>query len=192
MREKLGFHSLLEQTVTSKRIPRAMGLYRFVLRTVLGFYIGFPRLNQLRFMARDPIQSTFWRFVNALHLHVSRQMLTPRRAVKLTRPRLGTVAAKPQPGKALSAPPAAGGWVDCGEHNGSILQRAEGPRRPNVTSSSLATEATPTVPFSKLCRRAPLSSDAFVRSPSSERVEILRTAPALRSARACSETGLAR
>src|SRR5688572_3319077 len=71
--------SLVEQTLTSKRIPRAMDLYRFVLGIVLGLYISFPRLNQLRFMARDPIltgilkvtklpvQSTFWRFVNALH-----------------------------------------------------------------------------------------------------------------------------
>jgi hypothetical protein len=32
-----------------------MDLYRFVLGIVLGLYIGFPRLNQLRFVARDPI-----------------------------------------------------------------------------------------------------------------------------------------
>ena len=88
MLEKLDFQSLVEQTVTSKRIPRAMDLYRFVLGIVLGLYIGFPRLNQLRFIARDPIltgilkvaklpvQSTFWRFVNALHLNVARQLLT--------------------------------------------------------------------------------------------------------------------
>src|SRR5712664_4143798 len=88
MLEKLGFQSLVEQTMTSKRIPRAMDPYRFVLGIVLGLYIGFPRLNQLRFIARDPIltgilkvtklpvQSTFWRFVNALHLHVARQILT--------------------------------------------------------------------------------------------------------------------
>src|SRR5262245_25049322 len=55
MLEKLGFQSLVEQTVTSKRIPRSMDLYRFVLGIVLGLYIGFPRLNQLRFIARDPI-----------------------------------------------------------------------------------------------------------------------------------------
>jgi hypothetical protein len=36
MLEKLGFQSLVEQTVTSKRIPRAMDLYRFVLGIVLG------------------------------------------------------------------------------------------------------------------------------------------------------------
>ena len=45
----------VEQALTSKRIPRAMELYRFVLGIVLGLYIGFPRLNQLRFVARDPM-----------------------------------------------------------------------------------------------------------------------------------------
>ena len=45
MLEKLGFQPLVEQTLTSKRIPRAMDLYRFVLGIVLGLYIGFPRLN---------------------------------------------------------------------------------------------------------------------------------------------------
>jgi len=94
MLEKLDFQSLVEQTVTSKRIPRAMDLYRFVLGIVLGLYIGFPRLNQLRFIARDPIltgilkvtklpvQSTFWRFVNALHLNVARQILTIMRTMR--------------------------------------------------------------------------------------------------------------
>ena len=94
MLEKLGFQTLVEQTVTSKRIPRAMDLYRFVLGIVLSLYIGFPRLNQLRFIARDPIltgilkvtklpvQSTFWRFVNALHLNVARQILTVMRTLR--------------------------------------------------------------------------------------------------------------
>ena len=94
MLEKLGFQSLVEQTVTSKRMPRSMDLYRFVLGIVLGLYIGFPRLNQLRFMARDPIltgilevtklpvQSTFWRFVNALHRNVARQMLSIMRIMR--------------------------------------------------------------------------------------------------------------
>src|SRR6266853_255799 len=94
MLEKLGFQSLVEQTVTSKRIPRAMNLYRFVLGIVLGLYIGFPRLNQLRFIARDPIltgilkvtklpvQSTFWRFVNAWHRHVARQILNIMRTMR--------------------------------------------------------------------------------------------------------------
>ncbi|MDP2997707.1 MAG: transposase [Bryobacterales bacterium] len=88
MLEKLGFQSVVEQTLTSKRIPRAMALYRFVLGIVLGLYIGFPRLNQLRFIARNPVltgilqvsklpvQSTFWRFLAALHLNVALQILT--------------------------------------------------------------------------------------------------------------------
>ena len=42
MLERLGFRALVEQTVTSKRIPRAMDLYRFLLGIVLGLYIGFP------------------------------------------------------------------------------------------------------------------------------------------------------
>jgi hypothetical protein len=54
----------------------------------LGLYIGFSRLNQLRFIARDPIltgvlkiaklrpQSTLWRFLAALHGSVAGQLLT--------------------------------------------------------------------------------------------------------------------
>lgn len=94
MLEKLEFQSLVEQTLTSKRIPRAMDLYRFVLGIVLGLYIGFPRLNQLRFIACDPIltgilkvgklpvQSTFWRFVNALHRNVAGQILNIMRIMR--------------------------------------------------------------------------------------------------------------
>src|ERR1700674_2198058 len=94
MLEKLGFQSLVEEFLTSKRFPRAMDLYRFVLAIVLGLYIGFPRLNQLRFIARDPIltgilkvtklpvQSTFWRFVNALHRNIAQQTLTVMRIMR--------------------------------------------------------------------------------------------------------------
>jgi Transposase DDE domain group 1 len=101
MLEKLEFQALVEQTMTSKRIPRAMDLYRFILGIVLGLYIGFARLNQLRFIARDPIltgilkvtklpvQSTFWRFVNALHRHAARQILT---IMKLLRERVWAAA----------------------------------------------------------------------------------------------------
>ena len=94
MLEKLDFPSLVNETLTSERIPRAMDLYRFVLGIVLGLYIGFPRLNQLRFIARDPIltgilqvvklpvQSTFWRFINALHRNVARQILALTRTMR--------------------------------------------------------------------------------------------------------------
>ena len=94
MLEKLGFQSLVEETLTAKRITRSMNLYGFLLSILLGLYIGFARLNQLRFLARDPIvtgilkvaelpvQSTFWRFVNALHLNVARQLLTIMRIMR--------------------------------------------------------------------------------------------------------------
>ncbi len=94
MLEKLGFRSLVEETLTSKRITRSMDLYGFLLSILLGLYIGFSRLHQLRFIARDPIvtgilkvtslpvQSTFWRFVNALHLNVARQLLTIMRIMR--------------------------------------------------------------------------------------------------------------
>src|SRR6266581_9724786 len=55
MLEKLGFQKLVEETITTTRITRVMGLYKFVLGIVLGFYVGFQRLNQLQFMARDPM-----------------------------------------------------------------------------------------------------------------------------------------
>jgi hypothetical protein len=94
MLDKLDFQVLVEETLRSKRIPRAMDLYRFVPGIVLGLYIGFPRLNQLRFIARDPIltgilkvnrlpvQSTFWRFVNGLHRNVARQILNVMRTMR--------------------------------------------------------------------------------------------------------------
>lgn len=94
MLEKLGFQSLVKETLKSKRIPRSMDLYGFVLAIVVGLYIGFSRLNQLRFIARDPIvtgivkvsnlpvQSTFWRFVNALNLNFAQQMLTVMRIMR--------------------------------------------------------------------------------------------------------------
>ena len=55
MLEKLGFQQLLEDSLTVQRITRVMSLYQFVLAIVLGLYVGFARLNQLRFLAYDPI-----------------------------------------------------------------------------------------------------------------------------------------
>ena len=82
MLEKLEFQKLVEETITTTRITRVMGLYKFVVGIVLGFYVGFQRLNQLRFIARDPLltgilgveklppQSTLWRFLDGLYVHV--------------------------------------------------------------------------------------------------------------------------
>ena len=92
--EKLDFQALLEETITTKRITRAMSPYQFVLALVLGLYVGFARLNQLRFIARDPIltgilkvtrlppQSTLWRFLASLHLNVAQQILSIQRQLR--------------------------------------------------------------------------------------------------------------
>ena len=88
MLEKLGFQALMEETVTVKRLTKVMSGYQFLLAMVLGLYIGFSRLNQLRFIARDPIltgvlkivqlppQSTLWRFLAALHGSAAQQILS--------------------------------------------------------------------------------------------------------------------
>jgi hypothetical protein len=88
MLEKLGFQSLVEGTVTLSRQTKVMSMYQFVLAMVLGIYVGFARLYQLRFIARDPIlagilkikqlpgQSTFWRFLASLHVNVQDQILS--------------------------------------------------------------------------------------------------------------------
>ena len=47
MLEKLGFQQLLEETVTVKRIPRAMPMCQFVLAMVLAVYVGFSRPTHL-------------------------------------------------------------------------------------------------------------------------------------------------
>jgi hypothetical protein len=41
MLEKLGFQQLIEETLTVKRVTRAMGMYQFVLATVLAATWGF-------------------------------------------------------------------------------------------------------------------------------------------------------
>jgi hypothetical protein len=87
MLEKLGFKQLVNDRLSVKRKPRSMSAYDFVLAMVLSIYVGFFRLNQLRFVAKDamltgllnitqlPPQSTFWRFLASLHLGVAEQLL---------------------------------------------------------------------------------------------------------------------
>jgi hypothetical protein len=55
MLEKLGFEQLVEETLTVRRRTRAMPVYRFVLAMVLALYVGFSRLNHLRFLEREPM-----------------------------------------------------------------------------------------------------------------------------------------
>ena len=88
MLEKLGFQALIEATVKVTRLTKVMRGYQFLLAVVLGLYIGFSLLNQLRFIARDPIltgvlkvvrlppQSTLWLFLAALHGSVAGQLLS--------------------------------------------------------------------------------------------------------------------
>jgi hypothetical protein len=71
-----------------------MPLYQFILAIVLGLYVGFARLHQLRYIAKDPLlagilkithlppQSTFWRFLNSLHAGVARQILSIQRRMR--------------------------------------------------------------------------------------------------------------
>ena len=79
MLERLGFQQLVEETLTVKRLTRAMSMYQFVLAMVLAAYVGFSRLYHLRFVTREPMltsilkvlrlppQCTFWRFLASLN-----------------------------------------------------------------------------------------------------------------------------
>jgi Transposase DDE domain group 1 len=94
MLEKLGFQNLVEETLTIKRLTRAMPVYQFVLAMILALYIGFSRLNHLRFLEREPMltgilkvlrlppQCTFWRFVASLPLSVAGQILKIQRLMR--------------------------------------------------------------------------------------------------------------
>ena len=94
MLEKIGFQKLVEGTVTVERATKVMSMYQFILAIVLGIYLGFSRLNQLRYIARDPLlagilkifhlppQSTFWRFLNSLHAGIARQIQSIQRRLR--------------------------------------------------------------------------------------------------------------
>jgi hypothetical protein len=94
MLEKLGFQALVEATLTVRRVTRAMSMYQFVLGMVLNVYVGFTRLNHVRFLMREPMltgilqvgqlppQCTFWRFLASLHLQVARQLLEVQREMR--------------------------------------------------------------------------------------------------------------
>jgi hypothetical protein len=71
-----------------------MPVYRFVLGMVLVLYVGFSRLNHLRFVEREPMltgilkvlrmppQCTFWRFLASLHLSVAGQLLRVQKVLR--------------------------------------------------------------------------------------------------------------
>jgi hypothetical protein len=94
MLEKLGFQQLVEETLTVKRVTRAINMYQFVLSMVLSVYVRFSRLHHLRFLKREPMltgilkvlrlppQCTFWRFLASLHLGIARQLLEVQRRMR--------------------------------------------------------------------------------------------------------------
>jgi DDE family transposase len=94
MLEKLGFQKLVEERLTIRRQTRTMPVYRFVLGLVLVLYVGFSRLNHLRFVEREPMltgilkvlrvppQCTFWRFLASLHVSVAGQLLRVQHALR--------------------------------------------------------------------------------------------------------------
>ena len=94
MLERLGLQKLVEETLTITRIPRVMTIYQFLLGMVLSIYVGFARLNQIRFVAQDPMlagilkvnglpgQSVFWRFLASLNLNLAGQLLQLQRILR--------------------------------------------------------------------------------------------------------------
>jgi Transposase DDE domain group 1 len=94
MLEKLQFQELVEQHVTIKRLTTAMPGFRFVLAMILALYVGWARLNHLRFLQREPmltgilgveqlpVQSSFWRFLASLHLVTAPQLLEVGRCMR--------------------------------------------------------------------------------------------------------------
>lgn len=94
MLEKLGFQALVEETLTVKRVTRSMPACQFIAAMVLAVYVGFSRLNHMRFLEREPMllgilevvrlppQSTFWRFLASLHLTVAQQLLELQRRLR--------------------------------------------------------------------------------------------------------------
>ena len=94
MLEKIGFQKLVEETLAVGRITKVMSMYQFILAIVMGIYVGFVRLNQLRYIAQDPLlagilkvtqlppQCTLWRFLNSLHVGIARQIQSIQRRVR--------------------------------------------------------------------------------------------------------------
>src|SRR5258707_6062928 len=95
MLERWGLQKLIDKTLTVPRIPRVMTIYQFVLAMVLAIYVGFARLNHIRFVAQDPMltgilqvkgrlpgQSVFWRFLAWLNLNLAGQLLQLQRILR--------------------------------------------------------------------------------------------------------------
>lgn len=94
MLERLGFQQLVADGITCERRTTSMAPYQFLLAMVLACYVGFSRLNHLRFLQQEPMltgilkvprlppQCTFWRFLAALTLPVAQQILKLQRIMR--------------------------------------------------------------------------------------------------------------
>jgi hypothetical protein len=94
MLEKIGFQKMVEENMTVDRNTKVMSPYQFILAIVMGIYLGFTRLNQLRYIAGDPLvagilrvvhlppQCTLWRFLNSLHSGIARQIQSTQRQMR--------------------------------------------------------------------------------------------------------------
>jgi hypothetical protein len=106
MLEKIGFQKFVEETLTVERITKVMSMYQLILAIVMGIYVGFARLNQLRYIARDPLlagilkvthlppQCTLWRFLNSLHSGIARQIQSIQRRMREAVWAAGNIALK--------------------------------------------------------------------------------------------------
>jgi hypothetical protein len=106
MLEKIGFQQLVEENLTVDRNTKVMSSYQFILAIVMGIYLGFTRLNQLRYIARDPLlagilkivqlppQCTLWRFLNSLHSGIARQIQSIQRRLREAVWAAGNIALK--------------------------------------------------------------------------------------------------
>src|SRR5258708_24230954 len=94
MLERVGFEKVVKETLTVRRIPRVMNIYRFVMGMLLAIYVGFARLTHIRLVAQDPMlagilqvrrlpgQSVFWRFLASLNLNLAGQLLQLQRILR--------------------------------------------------------------------------------------------------------------
>lgn len=77
-----------------QRATRVMPVYQFLLSMILGAYVGFSRLNHLRFLKLEPLllgilkvlslppQCTYWRFMASLPVDTARQLLEVQRGMR--------------------------------------------------------------------------------------------------------------
>jgi len=86
MLDKIGFQKVVEETLAVKRITKVMSMYQFILAIVMGIYVGFSRLNQLRYIARDPLLAGIVKVTHLPPQLVSATTIGPFRNFNLAHP----------------------------------------------------------------------------------------------------------